>query len=334
MIGQRCRPTPRTRWERSTPTSSTAIRGRWRRRCCRPTSSSSTVGFEVSLNPYRGCSHGCSYCYARNTHEYLGFSAGLDFESRILVKSDAPRLLRETLAASSWKPRPLALSGVTDPYQPVEKKLELTRGCLEVLAEARHPTLLITKNRLVTRDLDLLRELARYEAVAVALSIPTLDGELARVMEPRASHPRDRLAAVRELSAAGVPTSVMIAPVIPGLTDHEAPAILEAAADAGARSAAYVLLKLPGAVRGVFLAWLAEHLPDRESKVLSRIRAFRDGRLNQTDFAVRGRGSTPLAREFEQFFAVHRRRRGLDRPRPELSTEHFRPPETDQKRLF
>ncbi len=298
------------------------------------TNTSPDVGFNASLNPYRGCSHGCPYCYARNTHEYLGFSAGLDFESKILVKPGAPKLLRETLASPKWQPQPLALSGVTDPYQPVEKKLEITRGCLEVLAEARNPTLLITKNRLITRDLDHMQELARYNAVSVALSITTLDGELARVMEPQASHPRDRLRAIRELSAAGIPTAVMIAPVIPGLTDHQIPAILESAAEAGADNAAYVLLKLPGAVEGIFLTWLEEHFPERKSKVEARIRAFRDGRLNQSDFAVRGRGSNPLAREFADFFAIHRRKHDLDRPRPELSIKNFRRPETEQRRLF
>lgn len=273
-------------------------------------------------------------CYARNTHEYLGFSAGLDFESKILVKPDAPDLLREQLASRKWQPQPLALSGVTDPYQPVERKLEVTRGCLAVLAEARNPTLLITKNRLMTRDLDLLEELNRHQAVSAALSITTLDGELARVMEPQASHPRDRLRALSELSAAGIPTSVMIAPVIPGLTDHELPAILEAAAEAGAERAGYVLLKLPGVVEEIFLAWLEEHFPERRAKVLSRIRAFRDGTLNQSDFAVRGRGSSALAREFADFFAIQRRCHGLDRPRPELSVDHFRRPESAQRRLF
>ena len=298
------------------------------------TNTSPDVGFNASLNPYRGCSHGCGYCYARNTHEYLGLSAGLDFESKILVKPDAPTLLREALASPKWQPQPLALSGVTDPYQPVEKKLAITRGCLEVLAEARNPTLLITKNRLITRDLDHIQELARHNTVSVALSITSLDGELTRVMEPQASHPRDRLRAIRELSAAGIPTSVMIAPVIPGLNDHEIPSILEAAAEAGVSNAAYVLLKLPGAVEGIFLAWLQDHFPDRRTKIESRIRAFRGGKLNQSDFAHRGRGSSPLAREFADFFAIQRRRYGLDRPRPEVSMDHFRPPETAQGRLF
>lgn len=273
-------------------------------------------------------------CYARNTHEYLGFSAGLDFESKILVKPDAPQLLCQALASPTWQPQPLALSGVTDPYQPVEKKLEITRGCLEVLAEARNPTMLITKNRLITRDLDLLSQLNRYQAVSAALSIPTLNGELARVMEPQASHPRDRLRAIAELSEAGIPTSVMIAPVIPGLTDHELPKILAAAAEAGAGRAGYVLLKLPGAVEEIFLAWLNEHFPERKAKVLARIRAFRDGALNQSDFAVRGRGSSALAREFADFFAIHRRRHGLDRSRLELSPDHFRRPVTGQRSLF
>src|SRR3954471_3611843 len=203
------------------------------------------VGFEASVNPYRGCEHGCIYCYARPTHEYLGFSSGLEFESKIMVKMEAPKLLREALSSPKWEPKVIAMSGVTDCYQPVERRLKLTRGCLEVLASFRNPVAIITKNHLVTRDVDFLAELAKYDAVAVFISITTLDSELRRVMEPRTSPPSARLAAVKTLAKAGVPVGVLMAPVVPGLTDHEMPALLSAAAEAGARYAGYVTLRLP-----------------------------------------------------------------------------------------
>jgi DNA repair photolyase len=284
------------------------------------------VGFTYSLNPYRGCEHGCIYCYARPTHEYLGFSAGLDFESRILVKEDAPRLLQAELAAPSWHPETLVMSGVTDPYQPVERRLGITRGCLEVLAGARHPVAVITKSALVTRDLDLLVELARHQAARVFLSVTTLDGELARRMEPRASHPRDRLEAVAKLAAAGVPVGVMVAPVVPAITDHEIPAILEAAAAAGARAAGYTVMRLPGAVAGLFEAWLERHFPDRREKVLHRIRELRGGRLNDPRFGSRMRGEGIFAQQIRALFESARRRHGLDQPLGELSTAAFRRP--------
>src|SRR5947209_13201130 len=201
------------------------------------------VGFECSINPYRGCEHGCIYCFARPTHEYLGFSAGLEFESKILVKEDAPELLREELMSPRWKPRLIAISGVTDPYQPIERKLEITRRCLEVLAEFRNPACIITKSHLVTRDIDVLQELARYDAISVNLSVTTLDPALANIMEPRASTPERRIAAVEALAKAGIPVGVMVAPVIPAITDYEMPAILTAAASAGAPSAGFVLLR-------------------------------------------------------------------------------------------
>jgi DNA repair photolyase len=285
------------------------------------------IPFSVSLNPYRGCEHGCIYCYARPTHEYLGFSAGLDFESRIMVKEDAPRLLRRELASPRWQPQTLVMSGVTDPYQPVERRLGITRGCLEVLAAARQPVAVITKSELVTRDLDLLVELARHQAARVFLSITTLDGELARRMEPRASHPRERLKAVARLAAAGVPVGVMVAPVVPAITDHEIPAILEAAAAAGARAAGYVMMRLPGAVAGLFEAWLEQHFPDRREKVLHRIRELRGGRLNDPRFGSRMRGEGIFAQQIAALFASARHRHGLDQPLPELSGAAFRRPE-------
>jgi DNA repair photolyase len=284
------------------------------------------VGFEASLNPYRGCENGCSYCYARPTHEYLGFSAGLDFETRIMVKEDAPELLRRELASPGWRPQVIAMSGVTDCYQPIERKLELTRRCLEVLAECRNPVAVITKNALVRRDADLLGELARHRAVAVSLSITTLDPELAQRMEPRASHPRRRLEAVAALTAQGIPCSVMVAPVVPGLTDHEMPAILKAAREAGAVGAGFVPLRLPGAVAGLFAAWLAEHFPDRREKVLNRIRSLRGGRLNDPNFGSRMHGEGIFAEQMRALFETACRRLGFPEERPELSTAAFRRP--------
>ncbi len=293
------------------------------------------VGFEVSLNPYRGCEHGCIYCYARPTHEYLGFSAGIDFESRILVKEEAPELLRKELSSPKWQPKPLAMSGVTDCYQPVERKLEITRRCLGVLAEFRHPVSVITKSELVTRDIDHLSELASHGAASVFLSITTLDGELARKMEPRASHPRDRLKAIERMAEAGIPVGVMVAPVVPAITDHEIPKILEAAAAAGAQSAGYVMLRLPGAVTGLFEAWLEEHFPDRKDKVLNRVRELRGGKLYDPRFGSRMSGEGVFADQIRVLFETSRRRHGLDRPRPELSTAAFRRPgEVVQLGLF
>ncbi|MCI0484675.1 MAG: PA0069 family radical SAM protein [candidate division NC10 bacterium] len=292
------------------------------------------VGFEASINPYRGCEHGCIYCYARPTHEYLGFSAGLDFETKILVKEDAPELLRRELSSPRWKPQVLAISGVTDPYQPVERRLRLTRRCLEVLAEFRNPVVIITKNHLVTRDLDLLGEMALHEAAAVYLSVTTLDSRLARTMEPRTSHPTRRLAAIEALSRAGVSTGVLVAPVIPGLTDHEMPAIISAAAKAGAQSAGYVLLRLPHAVAPLFEAWLTEHLPERKDKVLNRIRAIRGGRLNDPRFGARMKGEGIFAEQIEDLFTLSCRKAGIVSRGPNLSTAAFRRAAPAQPSLF
>jgi len=292
------------------------------------------VGFSASVNPYRGCEHGCVYCYARPTHEYLGLSAGLDFETRILVKEDAPELLRRELESPSWRPQLLALSGVTDPYQPVERRLRLTRRCLEVLAEFRNPTTIVTKNHLVTRDADLLAELARHRAAAVMVSVTTLDPELARSMEPRASTPARRLAAVAALGAAGVPAGIMMGPVIPGLTEHEIPAILAAAAKAGARFAGHIMLRLPFGVKDLFDRWLERHAPGKRKKVLGRIRGVRGGKLNETRFGARMSGAGPIADQIHQLFRVTCRRLGLDLHPPELSVESFRRPGPSQLSLF
>lgn len=292
------------------------------------------VPFDASVNPYRGCEHGCAYCYARPTHEYLGFSSGLDFESRILVKMDAPALLRAELMHPRWKPEVLAMSGVTDCYQPVERKLELTRGCLGVLAEFRNPVGIVTKNHLVTRDRDHLAELAAFSAARVLLSITTFDPALSSRLEPRASRPARRLEAIRELSDAGIPVGVLIAPVIPGLNEHEIPAILAAAADAGAKFAGYTMLRLPHAVKDVFRAWLETHFPDRVDRVLNRVRDLRGGQLNVSTFGERFRGEGPLAEEIRNLFRVSVRRAGLNQDRSTLSTAAFRRPPGPQLELF
>ena len=284
------------------------------------------VGFETSVNPYRGCEHGCSYCYARPYHEYLGFSAGLDFESKILVKEQAPELLRKELMSPRWEPQVLMLSGVTDCYQPSERRLEITRRCLAVLAELRNPAGVITKNHLVTRDVDLLGELAQYRAGAATLSITTLDPEVARKMEPRASSPRDRLDAVAKLAAAGIPVGVNAAPIIPGLTDHELPAILAAAKEAGASWAKYLVVRLPFAVKEIFVQWLEEQFPERKEKVLSRIRDLRGGKLNDPRFGIRHRGEGVFAAQLEQMYRATCHRLDLSTSGPELTTEHFRRP--------
>lgn len=291
------------------------------------------VGFDVSINPYRGCEHGCVYCFARPFHEYLGMSAGLDFETRILVKENAPELLRRELMAPRWKPQTLGLSGVTDPYQPIERSLRLTRRCLEVLADFRNPVVVITKNHLITRDIDLLQELARHQAVLVCLSVTTLDAELARRLEPRASAPAGRLAAIRELSDAGVPVNVLMAPLIPGLNDHEISALLSAVKKAGARSAGYVLLRLPYAVSGLFQTWLEQHYPEKKDKVLARLRDMRDGRLYDSRFGQRMKGSGPLADMVDQVFKLAKRKEGLD-DRPVLSAAAFRRPGETALALF
>lgn len=293
------------------------------------------IGFDASINPYRGCSHGCAYCYARPTHEYLGLSAGLDFESKILVKEHAPELLRKELSSPRWQPTVLSMSGVTDPYQPVEKRLRITRRCLEVLAEFRNPVAIVTKNHLVTRDIDLLSELARHDAAVVAVSLTTLDDGLRRVMEPRTSRPIRRLAAIEALTGAGIPAGVMTAPIIPGLNDHELPALLSAAGRAGATFAAYVPVRLPHAVRPLFEDWLEHHFPGRKEKVLNRIRSMRGGELNDPRFGSRMRGEGLFAEHIAQLFSISCRRAGIEKGRfPKLSTAAFRRAGQAQPELF
>lgn len=296
------------------------------------TNDSPDIPFKASLNPYRGCEHGCIYCYARPTHEFLGLSAGLDFETRIFVKEDAPALLEAELSKPSWEPQVLAVSGVTDPYQPVERTLCLTRRCLEVVARFRNPVAVISKNALVTRDIEVLRELASDGCAQVALSITTLDESLRRLMEPRTSRADLRLDAIARLRDAGVPAGVMVAPVIPGLNDHEIPAILARAAEAGACFAGYVMLRLPYAVKHLFEEWLTRHFPDRVTRVLGRIGDVRQGRLNDPRFGSRMRGEGPLAALVQELFATARDRAGIPRRGPELRTDAFR--RQGQQKLF
>ncbi|TLD71551.1 PA0069 family radical SAM protein [Phragmitibacter flavus] len=285
------------------------------------------LGMMASVNPYRGCEHGCAYCYARPTHEYLGFGSGVDFESRIMVKTEAPKLLRATLMKPRYRVVPVTMSGVTDCYQPLEKKLRVTRGCLEVFAEFRHPVAIITKNHLVTRDVDLLSELAKFQASMVYVSITSLDADLAHKLEPRASSPKMRLEAVRLLRAAGVPVGVSVAPMIPGLNDHEIPAILEAAAQAGAMAAFYSVVRLPFGVKEVFAEWLETHFPDRKEKILGRIRESQGQTMSHPEFGKRLSGVGVWAEQVAQLFRVGMIRSGLAKmERPKLSNAAFRRP--------
>ncbi len=294
------------------------------------------VGFRFSLNPYRGCEHGCAYCYARPSHEYLGFSAGLDFERRIMVKDDAPALLRRALSSPRWEPQVVALSGNTDCYQPVERRLGLTRRCLEVFAEFRNPVGVVTKSALVARDADLLAELSRHGAAHVCCSVTTLDADLARRMEPRAAQPEKRLEAIATLAAAGVPVAVLIGPVIPGLNDAEIPRILAAAAGAGATSAAWVLLRLPKPIDSLFVGWLDDQFPERKERILHRIEDTRGGRRSDSTFGRRKRGQGEYAAQIAALFDAAARKHGLHRPLPPLSAAAFRRPPAagDQLRLL
>ncbi len=269
--------------------------------------------FEASLNPYRGCEHGCAYCYARPTHEYLGFSSGVDFESRILVKHRAAELLRREFDKPGYQPKQLSMSGVTDPYQPVEKSLRITRSCLEVLAAYRHAVGMVTKNHLITRDADLLAELAGHGAASAYISITTLDADLARALEPRASSPRQRLEAVRVLREAGVPVGVLVAPLISGLNDNEVPAILEAAKEAGAQFAGYTVVRLPFGVKEVFAAWLDRHRPGEKEKIWGRIEESQGRTLSHAEFGKRMRGEGLWAEQIRALFRVTSKRLGYGR---------------------
>ncbi|HZT01411.1 MAG TPA: PA0069 family radical SAM protein [Steroidobacteraceae bacterium] len=285
------------------------------------------IPFEQSINPYRGCSHSCPYCYARPSHSYVGLSAGLDFETRLFYKQDAGKVLEEELSRPGYVCKPITLGANTDPYQPIERRMRVTRDILEVLARSRHPVTIITKSALVLRDLDLLSDLARDGLAGVGVSVTTLDVELKRVMEPQAASPRARLEAVKRLNAAGVPTGVMVAPVIPALTDHEMESILEAAAAANARWAAYVLLRLPYEVKDLFREWLAAHYPDRAGHVMSLVRQMRGGKDYDPTFGTRMRGTGPVAELLRSRFQIACRRLGLGTGRHHPpDTSLFRPP--------
>jgi len=292
------------------------------------------TGFEVGINPYRGCEHGCIYCYARPTHEFYGLSAGLDFETQIFVKENAPELLRKELCSRKWKPQTVAISGNTDCYQPAEKHFQLTRQCLEVFLEFKNPVGIITKNYLVTRDIDILKKLSSVNAALVVLSITTLDPKLAGIMEPRTSQPKLRLKAIEKLSEAGIPTMVLVAPVIPGLTDHEIPKIIESAVKAGAKQAAYVMLRLPYAVSELFIEWVEHHFPERKNRILNRVKSVRKGKLNSPEFGKRMVGEGIFAEQVKDLFNISCRKNGIEGHRQKLSTNSFQNPYDKQQRLF
>lgn len=295
--------------------------------------SSPDLPFDRSVNPYRGCEHGCIYCYARPSHAFAGLSPGLDFETRLFAKPSAPAVLEKELARPGYKPAPIAFGTNTDPYQPIEKDLRITRDLLKLLARWNHPLTIVTKSALVLRDLDILAPLAEKRLVQVAVSVTTLDHHLARRMEPRATTPWKRLDAIRELAAAGVPTSVFFAPVIPALNDHEMEAVLEAAKDAGACNASYILLRLPLELTELFGEWLEAHYPNRAGRVLSHIRDLRHGKTNDARFFHRMRGSGPYADLISRRFKLAARRLGLDKAPPGLRTNLFRPPLDDGRQM-
>jgi DNA repair photolyase len=293
------------------------------------------VGFDWSVNPYRGCNHGCAYCYARPSHEYLSFGAGTDFDTKLVVKREAPRLLREAFQRPSWKGELVMFSGVTDCFQPVEASLRLTRGCLEVCAEFRNPVAIITKAPLIERDLDVLQQLHREASLHVNLSVPIWDPDLSRAIEPGVATPRRRIQAIATLARAGLSVGVMVAPIIPAVSDEGLATVLEAARDAGAVTASYVLLRLPGSVKQVFEARIREALPLRTEKILHRVRETRGGQLYDARFGVRGRGEGPYAEAIARTFEVTARRLGyrtLARERPDTFR---RPPKVEaQLALF
>jgi DNA repair photolyase len=292
------------------------------------------VGMNTSLNAYRGCEHGCIYCFARQTHEYLGLSSGLDFETKIVVKENAPEVLRRELSKKSWQPHTVMMSGVTDCYQPLERHFKLTRRCLEVFLDFRNPVTIVTKNYLVTRDIDVLSELASFNCAKVCLSLTSLDAQLARNMEPRAATPARRLKAIEKLASAGIPVGALVCPIIPGLTDHEIPNILQAAKDAGAQFAAYNIVRLPYANRELFESWIWAHYPLRAQKVLSKITQVRDGKLYDADFGTRMTGTGPIAEQIRDFFAIAKRKAGFHEQGPSLTTEYFRRAKEGQGSLF
>ena len=320
-------------WE-PTPISTTVTPEKTRTLITR--NDSPDVPFDLSINPYKGCEHGCIYCFARPTHAYLGLSPGLDFESRIFSKPDAAKRLREQFSKRGYRPQMIALGANTDPYQPAERELEITRSILEVMEEYHHPVGIVTKSNLVLRDLDLLRALAADDLANVMISITTLDRELARRMEPRAPTPERRLEAMRGLAEAGVPVGVLASPMIPGLNDAEMETILKSASEAGANSAGYILIRLPLEVKELFTEWLETHYPTKASHVLNLIRGAREGKLYDPQFGTRMRGTGQYAELLERRFEMARRRFGLDKKPDSLDVTRFRVPAQpgDQMALF
>jgi DNA repair photolyase len=297
------------------------------------TNDSPDIGFDRSINAYRGCEHGCSYCFARPSHAYLGHSAGIDFERDIYVKANAVEALRAELGAKSYRPKPIAMGTNTDPYQPAERKHGLTRGILEVMLETKHPVMITTKSALILRDLDLLTELARLRLAKVAISVTSMDHKLSRRMEPRASSPARRLEAIRQLAEAGIPTAIFASPMIPAINDMELERILDAGKAQGAISAQMILLRLPGEVRDVFREWLLRHFPDRVRHVLSLVRDTRGGRDNDPRFGSRMTGEGPYATLLRQRFEKARERLDLDAKLPPLRADLFEPPQLESRQM-
>ena len=292
------------------------------------------IPFEYGLNPYKGCEHGCIYCYARPYHEYNGLSAGLDFEQKIFVKHQAPELIRKTFNKKSWNPQTIMMSGATDPYQPGERKFEISRKCLEVFAEYRNPVAIITKNALVARDLDILVELSRFQAVRVYFSVTSLDPKIIQHMEPRTSRPDSRLKAMNTLASSGIPVGVSLGPIIPGLTDHETPALLQAAKDHGATSAFYTFLRLPLGVKDLFEDWLTRYFPNQKNKVLEQIRLSGTDQQNSMSFEHRMRGEGAHAAHIRSVFNLWKRKLGFNQALSPLETKYFRTPHGKQTELF
>ena len=292
------------------------------------------LGFDYSINPYRGCEHGCIYCYARPTHEYLGFSAELDFETKIMVKKNAPRLLEEALGKKSWQPQVVMFSGNTDCYQPIERKLGITREFLKVFLKFRNPLGMITKNALIQRDIDLLKELASMQLIKTVVSITTLNRELSRRMEPRTSVPSKRLETIEKLASAGIPVGVNTAPIIPGLNDEEIPAILKAASESGAASAGMVMLRLPYSIKDLFNEWLQRTYPEKATKIINRIKDIRGGELSSHEFGSRFKGEGKYAEHVHQLFKTMCKKYGLNKSHNPLRTDLFRRLKPGQEELF
>lgn len=295
---------------------------------------SEDIFFDYSINPYRGCEHGCVYCYARPTHEFLGFSSGVDFESKIMVKQNAARLLREEFNKKKYVPKLIMISGDTDPYQPVERKLEITRSVLEACLEYRNPVSVITKNSLILRDLDIIKDMAALNIISVMLSITTLDKELTSKMEPRTSVPERRLNVVEKMAEAGIPVGLNIAPVIPGLNDNEIPKILKLSAERGASFAGYTMLRLPYSIKEIFIEWLDRELPDRKEKILNKIREMRGGKLNEAEIGKRFEGQGEQADAIRKLYRLSCKKYGLNERDMDLTTEHFKRRTGTQLEIF